>query len=84
MDEEVKVENEIENEIVENKINDLLDSCKDFNFSTVLILGLNDKNALEVLSSHPRYDFMQYLLNRAQFELSAHEMDTILKLREKK
>lgn len=64
----------------EEEISNLLDSCKN-RFTEVLIIGISSDNSLDVLTSAPRYDYMQYMIGRAEYELHAHEMNSILSTR---
>lgn len=45
-------------------------------FEVVLVIGLDSKNNLDVTSTNNNYPILQWLLNKASFELNIHEKNT--------
>jgi hypothetical protein len=55
--------------------NKVLDDAKD-KFPVVMVIGLTKENLLDVTTNIPQYPTLQWLLNRASFELLLHEKQT--------
>jgi hypothetical protein len=55
--------------------NKILDDAKD-KFPVVMVIGLTKENLLDVTTNIPQYPTLQWLLNRASFELLLHEKQT--------
>jgi len=54
------------------KANKVLDESKS-KFNIVLVIGLDEKGFIDVNCNLPQYPTMQYMINRAGFELLVHE-----------
>jgi hypothetical protein len=46
-------------------------------FPLVIVLGLNPQGQIDVTTNQPHYPTLQWLLNRAGFELLLHEKSTM-------
>lgn len=58
------------------KANEALEECKS-KFNVVLIIGLDDKGRVDINCNLPQYPTMQYMINRAGFELLVHEKNAV-------
>lgn len=54
-------------------IDNILEEAKKNNFDNIVIIGHNNNGVIDIATNLPQYPFLQYLLNRASFELSVHE-----------
>jgi len=71
---EVRVPTELERAISEG--NTILDGAKG-KFPIVMVIGLTEGNQLDITTNSPQYPTLQWILNRASFELLLHEKQSL-------
>lgn len=71
---EVKAPTELEKAMADG--NSILDGAKG-KFPIVVVIGLTEGNQLDVTTNSPQYPTLQWILNRASFELLLHEKQSL-------
>lgn len=66
---------EVRHSPLSEKANKVLEESKD-KFNIVLVIGLDTKGHIDINSNLPQYPTMQYMINRAGFELLIHEKNS--------
>jgi len=59
------------------KANKVLEESKD-KFNIIIVIGLDEKGNIDVNSNLPQYPTLQYMINRAGFELLIHEKNSFV------
>lgn len=62
-------------EFVTKVADEILEQSKG-KYSVALVVGINEANQLDISSTNNSYPVLQWLLNKAQFELNIHEKNT--------
>lgn len=73
---EVKTESEPTRSPLQVKANEVLNETMD-KFEVVIVVGLTANGQIDINSNLPQYPTMQWLLDRAKFELLIHERNTL-------